>query len=244
MKSRGLGAAVLVALSGIANAADCGQFGGGYAGGNVGWGTYKHEFADRDGLGETLDTGIPKYVSSSGSNFVAGVQGGYNRQRGCSLLGVEADLSWSGMKTSSVSYDGDQNPFVTADALTVASKLQWFGTLRARAGVIVDDTLVFVTGGLAYANFKRDFTYFQDGPISNRTFSSDVNKFGWAVGAGAEVKWSERWTVKGDFLFMQFKSDTMKVSGDGVGIGNAGVQYPLESSDSAWVMRLAANYRF
>lgn len=243
MKYKVLGAAVLFAVAGTANAADCGQFGGAYVGGNVGWGTYKHEFTDRDALGEQLDTGVPKYVSSSGSNFVGGVQGGYNRQRRCSLLGVEAEWSWSGMKTSTISYDGDQSPAVTADSLTVASKLQWFSTVRARAGVIVDDTLVFVTAGLAYANFERDFTYFQDGPITNRTFRSDVDKFGWAVGAGAEWKWSERWTVKGDFLFMQFKPDTVKVAGNGV-IGQQGVQYPLESSDSAWVMRLAANYRF
>lgn len=243
MKNKCLGVTVLAAISGIANAADCEQFGGAYLGVNVGWGSYRNEFHDRDGLGQFIDSGFPSSVTASDSNVVGGVQGGYNFQRRCTLLGLEADWAWSGLKTSVVSLDGDQAFSPVTDSITVASKLQWFSTVRARAGIIVDDVLVYVTGGLAYANFKRDFTYFEDGPVTTAVFSSDKGKTGWTVGAGAEWKWTDRWTLKGDFLFMQFKQDTVNVAGDGI-VGGAGVQYRLDSDDSAWVMRIGANYRF
>ncbi len=40
--------------------------------------------------------------------FVGGAQGGYNWQSGCTVLGIETDWSWSGLKTSEFHLDGDQ----------------------------------------------------------------------------------------------------------------------------------------
>ena len=35
----------------------------------------------------------------------------------------------------------------------------WFGAVRGRAGLVVDDLLLYVTGGVAYAKFYN-LTYF------------------------------------------------------------------------------------
>ncbi len=35
--------------------------------------------------------------------------------------------------------------------LAVSNNLQSFGTVRARTGVVVDNLMLYVTGGLAYA---------------------------------------------------------------------------------------------
>jgi outer membrane immunogenic protein len=65
--------------------------------------------------------------------------------------------------------------------------LRWFGTTRIRTGVVVDNLLLYVTGGLAYANIKRDALFFNDdNPGLQETFSSSKIRLGWTAGAGAE----------------------------------------------------------
>ena len=219
----------------------CAQFGGWYVGGNVGWGVYDTAFSDRNGLKDTLDSGLPDNVDGRKHGVVGGAQGGYNWQSGCSLLGIETDWSWSGLKTSEFLTDGDAG---TQDTLNVENRLRWFGTTRARAGVVVDNLLLYVTGGLAYANFKRNYTYFQDGPAHANVFSSDSTKIGWTAGAGAEWALPNNWTLKGEFLYMSFEQDRVTAAGDGNGIGNAGVSYRLDSQESLWVSRIGLNYRF
>jgi outer membrane immunogenic protein len=219
----------------------CAQFGGWYVGGNVGWGVYDTAFSDRDGLSKTLDDGLTSNVNARNHGFVGGAQGGYNWQSGCIVLGIETDWSWSGLKTSELHLDGDQPP---ADTLNVENRLRWFGTTRARAGVVVDNLLLYVTGGLAYANFRRNYAYFQDGPAHTNVFSSDNTKLGWAAGAGAEWALANNWTLRGEFLYMGFEQDRVTAAGDGIGIGAAGVNYRLDSQDSLWVSRIGLNYRF
>lgn len=219
----------------------CAQFGGWYVGGNVGWGVYDTAFSDRNGLKDTLDSGLPDNVDGRKHGVVGGAQGGYNWQSGCSLLGIETDWSWSGLKTSEFLTDGDAG---TQDTLNVENRLRWFGTTRARAGVVVDNLLLYVTGGLAYANFRRNYAYFQDGPAHTNVFSSNNTKLGWAAGAGAEWALANNWTLKGEFLYMSFEGDRVNAAGDGNGIGNAGVSYRLDSNDSVWVSRIGLNYRF
>ncbi len=34
--------------------------------------------------------------------------------------------------------------------------MKWFGTARVRTGIVVDNVLLYATGGLAYANFNRN----------------------------------------------------------------------------------------
>jgi outer membrane immunogenic protein len=219
----------------------CAQFGGWYVGGNVGWGVYDTAFSDRDGLSKTLDDGLTSNVNARNHGFVGGAQGGYNWQSGCTVLGIETDWSWSGLKTSELNLDGDQP---TADTLNVENRLRWFGTTRARAGVVVDNLLLYVTGGLAYANFRRNYAYFQDGPAHTNVFSSDNTKLGWAAGVGAEWALANNWTLRGEFLYMGFEQDRVTAAGDGIGIGAAGVSYRLDSQDSLWVSRIGLNYRF
>ncbi len=222
----------------------CAQFGGWYVGGNVGWGVYDTAFSDRDGLSKILDDGLPSDVNARNNSFVGGAQGGYNWQSGCAMLGIETDWSWSALKTSELHLDGDQAAGVTADTLNVENKLRWFGTTRARAGVVVDNLLLYVTGGLAYANFKRSFTYFQDGPAQTAVFSSDSTKLGWTAGVGAEWALANNWTLRGEFLYMAFEQDRATGTGNGVGIGAAGQSYRLDSQNSLWVTRIGLNYRW
>jgi outer membrane immunogenic protein len=218
----------------------CAQFAGWNAGVNAGAGYYDHRTSDRDRLGSMIDDGLPDTVSSTNGSWFAGAQGGYNWQRNCSLFGVTADWSWTGMKVSEFSGDGDA---VTQDTFAVESKMRGVGTLRTKAGVVVDNVLLYATGGLAFANFKRSWTFFQDGPVTTGVFSSSKTKLGLVGGIGAEWAWTPNWSVSSEVLYMQFEKDRTTVVGNGI-IGNAGVGYGLDAQDSAFVSRIGVNYRW
>lgn len=223
----------------------CAQFGGFYLGGNVGYAYYEHNFNDRGALGPGIDSGLGATYRDTQSGWNAGVQGGYNYQSGCTLFGVEADWSWSDVRASSFNQDGDQTAAVPlTDSVTLSSKMRWFGTVRARSGIIVDNVLLYATGGFAYANFDRAFAFFNDNGPPASVFTSNNTRWGWTAGVGTEWAFAPNWSLKSEVLYMQFEKSTITAIGNGTGIGNLGVPYGLESQDQVWVSRVGLNYRF
>ena len=135
----------------------CASFNGFYLGGNVGWGYFDHTWSDRDAWAKNeLDHSLPSSVSGTNNGWLAGVQGGYNYQRGCTVFGLEADWSWANLDRSTFHTDGQ--PGAALDRLRVTSEIKSFGTLRTRTGVVVDNLLLYATGGLAWANVKSSWT--------------------------------------------------------------------------------------
>jgi len=224
----------------------CAQFGGWYVGANVGYGYLQHNFQDRDFLAGTIDTGLPRSTQDSNSGVNGGVQAGYNYQTGCTLFGVEADWSWSDTNARSFNSDGD-GPVGAAgvDTSTVSSRMRWFGTVRARGGVIVDNVLIYVTGGLAYADFNRSISIFEDAPAGTSFFTRNTTRFGWTAGLGSEWSFAPNWSLKSEVLYMRFEKDDSTVIGTGLpGGGALGQPYRLESQDQAFISRIGVNYRF
>jgi outer membrane immunogenic protein len=86
--------------------------------------------------------------------------------------------------------------------------MRWFGTVRARTGVVLDNVLLYVTGGLAYARFNRDFTVLENGPPPvSAVFSSSRTRWGWTAGVGSEWSFAPNWSLKSEFLYMRFVDD-------------------------------------
>ena len=95
----------------------------------------------------------PIEFSGSKSGWAAGVQGGYNWQFRCTVFGIEADYNWTKINRDffrSRDFGGG-----TSATLAVHSSLKNFGTIRGRTGVVVDNLLLYVTGGLAFARTER-----------------------------------------------------------------------------------------
>jgi outer membrane immunogenic protein len=230
----------------VAVAPACAQFGGLYIGGHGGYGYYGYKYADKDFMAQTIDDDLPRSASLSDGNWHGGVQAGWNWQRNCTVFGIEADWAWSGMKASENYTDGDGPGAI--DELHVQSKMRWFGTVRARTGIVVDNLLLYVTGGLAYAQFKRSHTIVETGPpLVSATFSSSDTRWGWAAGFGTEWAWSGNWSIKSEVLYMRFvEKDTSHtgVTINAVNFGTPGQSYRFGHQDEAWVTRIGLNYRF
>lgn len=134
-----------------------------YAGVNAGWG-WRSDDSEAVVVGGVAP-GTLFFDNNNDGGFVLGGQIGYNYQIGSFVVGLEADLQWA---------DTDQDEdvrFVPAGApgTFIPGEFSndfsdWFGTVRARAGVAIDRVLIYATGGLAF---------------------SDDNT-GWALGGGVE----------------------------------------------------------
>ena len=104
--------------------------------------------------------------------------------------------------------------------------------------------LLYVTGGLAAAQFDRTWTFFQDAPASTAVFGQNRTRWGWTAGVGTEFAIYGNWSLKSEFLYMRFEQDSANAVGNGAGLGAAGVGYRLDSQNSMWVTRIGINYRF
>jgi opacity protein-like surface antigen len=200
------------------------RFNGGYVGGNAGAVSYSAVRQDRDGALEILGD-----LSATTTGFTAGAQAGWDWQSCNRLLGIVADWNWSGADATA-----RNEPHSQYDR-TMQGSLHWFSTLRGRAGLVVDDALIYVTGGAAAARIGS-ITTNRGGSFNSQNSFSDT-RWGLAAGVGAEFAISGQWSVSTELLYLQFAKDI-----DTFRDGNA--TRSVENRDSAWVSRIGLNYRW
>jgi outer membrane immunogenic protein len=133
--------------------------------------------------------------------FVGGAHAGFNYQFGSFVAGIEGDIE-------ATSFDGEvtRNNFVGAgDSLTADASLDFQGSVRARFGFAFDRALFYATGGLAWANFENNYTYF-NGLTTTVTESFDSTEWGWTLGAGVEYAFTNNFTARLEYRYTQFES--------------------------------------
>jgi outer membrane immunogenic protein len=153
------------------------------------------------------------------SGFAGGVQIGCNKQMlGALVLGVEADLQWSNASTtvdaSYGAFPNPGNPTFTNVAHTehVTARMDWFSTLRARAGYAWDRFLIFGTAGLALGHIQSDtsVSFVTSAGLSNvyngaqHVGSDSSTRLGFAVGGGLEWALTNQWSLKAEYLYLNF----------------------------------------
>jgi len=135
------------------------------------------------------------------SGFVCGGQFGYNVQNGGWLWGIESDIGYLGLKKSITQIASPDN--------FVEVKYGAYGTATARLGLVFDRTLLYAKGGAAFARIRNIASDLDGGAIDDTDFTV-LNKthVGWAAGAGIEYGLSPNWSVKFEYLYMDFGKDT------------------------------------
>jgi outer membrane immunogenic protein len=122
------------------------------------------------------------------SGFNAGGTLGANYQISAFVFGIEGDLDWSGLQgTSTNCIPGCQ------------TRNTWISTFRGRAGYAVDRVLFYGTGGGAYGNIQAG--------AAGATLTS-TNKIGWTGGAGVEAAFTDNWTARAEYLFVDLQNAT------------------------------------
>jgi outer membrane immunogenic protein len=231
-----------------------------YVGGNVGysWGRSNDTSSLSNGAGTTLFTNAGSTTNLDG--IVGGGQIGYNWQVQNWVWGLEADIQGTderggraftcptGVCTPSTVAPGFLAlAFLIPGAavpVTMNQKIDWVGTVRARAGVLVAPTvLLYATGGLAYGEVNTSET------IATSSFSNSDTHVGYAVGAGVEGAIGGNWTAKLEYLYVDLGrtsgsfATTIPAFGAGaVASGTLTSSYSSRITDN--VLRVGVNYRF
>jgi len=195
-----------------------------YIGGHLGYGeaNYSGEFGVSDP--EEPD---PDDLNLNG--IAGGVQAGWNWQMDNFVFGVEADVTFTDW-SDKVKNDEENTEFVEGDVNLLA-------TLRARAGVAVDNLLFYVTAGGAIADATYDATDQAEAPGSDSKV--DFNDIGFVAGGGAEWGLDERWTVRLEGLYYVF--DDQENAGNLIDESD-NVDDKVKFDD-AWVIRGGVNFR-
>jgi outer membrane immunogenic protein len=134
------------------------------------------------------------------------------------VIGLEADASFDSIEKTV------DDPFSAGDTVTI--KVDYSGTVRGRLGYAFDRLLVYGTGGFAWAHAKTSVT-----AINN---SQDATLTGWTAGGGIEYAFADHWSVKAEYLHVDY--------GDHTWFGSD--PWASTASATADTVRVGANYRF
>jgi outer membrane immunogenic protein len=111
--------------------------------------------------------------------LIGGLHIGYNWQSDAHVFGVEADASFA---------DG----------------LDYLASLRARLGYSMDNLLLYVTAGVAFAGFDDSSVVMYNDYFKKSIDFDGGSEVGLVVGAGAEYKLSPNWSVGLEGLYYAF----------------------------------------
>jgi outer membrane immunogenic protein len=150
---------------------------------------------------------------------VGGIHAGYNHQVNNWVFGVEADIELSGIKGDDAGVGG------AVDTL----EAEWLGSVRARIGYAFDRTLVYATGGVAFAGVDANAN---NGAAS---ISDDNTHIGWTVGAGVEHAFTNNITARIEYRYTDFSDKSYAL-----GPAFADANYELDSH----AVRVGVSYKF
>jgi outer membrane immunogenic protein len=192
-----------------------------YFGGHLGYGTSKFH-----GFTSSLD--FPGTVTPKG--FAVGLHAGYNWQVAPQwVVGIEGDVT--------------ATPFGKRVALSCANctsgltgELHGLATLRARLGWAFDRTLIYATGGAAWAS-KTSAANSSLGGAGNLQ-SSNI-KSGWVAGGGVEYKFTQQFSGRIEYLYYGFNENAV----DPVEVANSNAPNS-QGIKNAQVIRVGASWHF
>ena len=180
----------------------------------------------------------------SGSGFTGGGQVGYNWQVNSAVFGGELDFDSFHLRASRngtgiySGYAGNNpsGPFTVTNSVST----DWLFTARGRVGWAFNDWLVYATGGLAMTNLSATNTY-SDAIPTNANWNTSATKLGWTIGGGLEWAMNRNWSVKAEYLYLNFNS----INALGV-VNNVGYASAISTSTdlTAQIARAGINYKF
>jgi outer membrane immunogenic protein len=189
-------------------------------------------------------------VRLNGSGFTGGGQAGYNWQSGKFVGGIEGDINFSGINDGSSINRPLALPLVGNYIHSETDKLQWFGTLRGRAGFTVTPAfLVYVTGGLAFGEVKSASTTAFVTTPDTYAGTIDDTRVGYAVGAGGEWMIAPKWSIKAEYLFVDlgkssYTQNCLVAANCTTGLPAPGATYATDLHNRYNIARVGLNYHF
>jgi outer membrane immunogenic protein len=212
------------------------NWGGVYLGLNGGYGFGNSTWTDPNNPSGEGSTGS----FGTGGGLIGGTVG-FNYQVNQFVLGAEADIDWSDINGSVE--PNFCNLFVSATALATRceTKNNWLGTVRARAGFAVDRVLFYGTAGLAFGDVEAGL---KGGSVGSVTYQSNT-QIGWTAGAGVEWAFTDNWTARVEYLYVDLGNSTCNAA-TSCGFDGLGATSPASDTVkfTANLVRAGVDYKF
>ncbi len=156
--------------------------------------------------GQLAAVGAAGTGTMSDRGFLGGAQAGVNVQKGSAVFGFEVDVQ--SFKLGASRAGTRQDPNDLANHITVATSFDtdWLFTARSRLGWLVSpNALVYVTGGVAATELSvKNSLSPRWFPTPQGASSASGRVVGWTVGGGAEWALGGNWTLRGEYLYLDF----------------------------------------
>jgi outer membrane immunogenic protein len=223
---------------------------GAYVGVNLGYGWGRSsDTATLGGVGTPSLFTDTAHLTMNG--VVGGGQIGFNMQMQNWVFGGEADFQGANQTAhhsftcaaglcSSVFVGFPPAPVPgPAVAVTASQQLDFFGTVRARAGIaVVPEVLLYATGGFAYGEVDTNSNVL--GASKQQSFDA-----GWVVGAGVEGAFAGGWSVRLEYLYLDLGnvSGTFTTGVIALG-GSSNLIQGFNSRVTDNIVRVGVNYKF
>lgn len=175
----------------------------GRAGDTVTTGTGANAFAPGFCGGAAIGNSVAGGCRGDKDRIVGGIHAGYDTQMGNLVLGVVADYNRTNVRDSVTAFS------VTPASYTLTRRLKDTASFRARAGYALGDTLIYATGGIAWAKINNRFTTTNTVNTFSNTGNDDA--WGYRIGGGVERKLGEKFSVGLLYTYSSFNDDDYRV---------------------------------
>jgi outer membrane immunogenic protein len=183
-----------------------------YLGINGGWGFGNSDWTDPT---DSIDIGDSTGNFRTSGGVVGGTMGA-NWQFDSWVMGLEGDFdgSWIDGKTST-----------ECGIPNCETKNKWLATFPGRFGYAADRVLFYLTGGGAFGDI-----------VANTTVNwQSENKAGWTAGAGIEGAFTDHWTARIEYLFVDLQNATFTPFAPAA---------PITVKFNTSLVRLGVDYKF
>jgi outer membrane immunogenic protein len=209
--------------------------------GGYGWGSPTGHLSWESAATNTFNAPLAdsNYTPHTGG-ALGGLQLGYNYQINTAIIGAEVDFQFSDVSGSTTT-PSTLLPNAGPDFahFSASQRLEMFGTLRGRAGFLAADSLLlFATAGLAYGQIKSETHWQYDtAPFVSYVGTETKTKIGYAIGGGGEWAINRAWSVKVEYLYLDF--GTIRTAS-----GNVGFFTTFDQKTASNLVRVGLNYHF
>lgn len=175
-------------------------------------------------------------VHESANGFIGGGQVGYNWQFRHAVFGVETDFNYLSLKQTTRLLD------LVGPGAThwqIHDGVAWLGTVRGRAGLALDNVLIYLTAGFAYGRAEHSIV----GTFVANPHDFSATKIGAVAGFGMEYGLDPRWSVKAEAeaLYVELGKNSGIYRGDA---NSGGFSGRFDVQDTMWIVRGGVNYKF
>ncbi len=182
------------------------------------------------------------------SGYLGGLHAGYDVQFGKFVVGAVGEHSWSNISGDSCS----NSPIVIGRVNCGETDLKRISSLAARIGYTLQPNwLVYLKAGVAWAKFEGAGTLFNVNGTPRNLITNEGTSRGWLIGAGSEWAFARHWSLKVEYDYVDFGSNTSTPTNTQIA-NNVGVPLavpitvlnPTENERDLHQFKLGISYRF